>query len=50
MYKMLFGLFVVIALARNEDKVASALSLDLASKLVTARDCGIEDLLEVVDE
>jgi len=49
MYKMLFGLFVVIALARNEDKVASALSLDLVSKLVTARDCGIEDLLEVVE-
>jgi len=28
---------------------ASALSLDLASKIVTVLDCGIEDLLEVVD-
>ena len=36
-------------LARNDDKAAAALSLDLASKLVTALDCGIEDLLEVVE-
>jgi len=28
-------------------EVASALSLDLASKIVTVLDCGIEDLLEV---
>ena len=28
---------------------ASALSLDLASKIVTVLDCGIEDLLEVVE-
>jgi DNA-binding Xre family transcriptional regulator len=34
-------------LARNDDKAASALSLDLASKIVTVLDCGIEDLLEV---
>jgi hypothetical protein len=26
-----------------------ALSLDLASKIVTVLDCGIEDLLEVVE-
>jgi len=39
----------ITRLARNDDKAASALSLDLASKLVTALDCGIEDLLEVVD-
>jgi len=30
--------------------MTSALSLDLASKLVTALDCGIEDLLEVVEQ
>ena len=29
-------------------EAASALSLDLASKIVTVLDCGIEDLLEVV--
>jgi hypothetical protein len=28
---------------------ASALSLDLAGKIVTVLDCGIEDLLEVVE-
>jgi len=39
----------ITRLARNDDKAASALSLDLASKLVTALDCGIEDLLEVVE-
>ena len=38
----------ITRLARNDDKAAAALSLDLASKLVTALDCGIEDLLEVV--
>ena len=36
-------------LARSDDKGASALSLDLASKIVTVLDCGIEDLLEVVE-
>jgi DNA-binding Xre family transcriptional regulator len=36
-------------LARNDEKGASALSLDLASKIVTMLDCGIEDLLEVVE-
>ena len=39
----------ITRLARNDDKAAAALSLDLASKLVTALDCGIEDLLEVVE-
>ena len=38
----------ITRLARNDQKAAAALSLDLASKLVTALDCGIEDLLEVV--
>jgi DNA-binding Xre family transcriptional regulator len=56
------GSFVVLAvaagvaattitrLARSDQKAASALSLDLASKLVTALDCGIEDLLECVND
>ena len=39
----------VTRLARTDDKAASALSLDLAGKIVTVLDCGIEDLLEVVD-
>ena len=39
----------ITRLARNDEKAAAALSLDLASKLVTALDCGIEDLLEVVE-
>jgi DNA-binding XRE family transcriptional regulator len=33
----------------DDPKAASALSLDLASKIVTVLDCGIEDLLEVID-
>jgi len=33
----------------DDSKAASALSLDLASKIVTVLDCGIEDLLEVVE-
>ena len=37
-------------LARDDDKAAAALSLDLASKLVTALDCGIEDLLEIYSD
>jgi hypothetical protein len=39
----------VARLARTDEKAASALSLDLASKIVTVLDCGIEDLLEVVE-
>lgn len=38
----------IARLARTDDKAASALSLDLASKIVTVLDCGIEDLLEVI--
>jgi DNA-binding Xre family transcriptional regulator len=37
----------ITRLARNDDKAASALSLDLASKIVTVLDCGIGDLLEI---
>jgi DNA-binding Xre family transcriptional regulator len=40
----------ITRLARTDDKAASALSLDLASKIVTALDCGIEDLLEVTEK
>ena len=39
----------ITRLARNDDKAASALSLDLASRIVTVLDCRIEDLLEVID-
>ena len=41
----------ITRLARSADdpKAASALSLDLASKIVTVLDCGFEDLLEVVN-
>ena len=39
----------VTRLARSDEKAASALSLDLAGKIVTVLDCGIEDLLEVVE-
>jgi DNA-binding Xre family transcriptional regulator len=39
----------ITRLARNDQKAASALSLDLAGKIVTVLDCGIEDLLEVVE-
>jgi len=38
---------IVTRLARSDNKAASAVSLDLASKIVTMLDCGIEDLLEV---
>ena len=38
----------ITRLARTDEKAAAALSLDLASKIVTVLDCGIEDLLEVV--
>jgi DNA-binding Xre family transcriptional regulator len=40
----------VARLARTDGKAASALSLDLASKIVTVLDCGIEDLLEVIQD
>jgi len=40
----------ITRLARNDDKAASALSLDLAGKIVSVLDCGIEDLLEVVEQ
>ena len=39
----------ITRLARTDDKAASALSLDLASRIVTVLDCGISDLLEVVN-
>ena len=41
----------ITRLARDpgDPKSASALSLDLASKIVTVLDCGIEDVLEVTD-
>ena len=41
----------ITRLARHVDdpKAASALSLDLASKIVTVLDCGIEDLPKIVD-
>ncbi len=39
----------ITRLARTDDKAASALSLDLASRIVTVLDCRIEDLLEVVE-
>jgi DNA-binding Xre family transcriptional regulator len=40
----------ITRLARTDDKAASALSLDLASKIVTVLDCEIEDLLEVTEK
>ena len=40
----------ITRLARTDDKAASALSPDLASKLVAVLDCGIEDLLEVTEK
>ena len=40
----------ITRLARTDDKAAAALSLDLAGRIVTVLDCGIEDLLEVCDE
>ena len=39
----------ITRLARNDQKAASALSLELAGKIVTVLDCGIEDLLEVIE-
>ncbi|MCX5946661.1 MAG: helix-turn-helix domain-containing protein [Cyanobacteria bacterium] len=40
----------ITRLARNDDKAASSLPLDLAGKIVTVLDCEVEDLLEVVDD
>ena len=40
----------ITRLARSDEKSASALSLDLAGKILTVLDCGIEDLLEVVED
>jgi len=40
----------VARLARTDDKAASTLSLDHASKIVMVLDCEIEDLPEVVDD
>ena len=40
----------ITRLARTDDKAAAALSLDLAGRIVTVLDCGIGDLLEVVEE
>jgi DNA-binding Xre family transcriptional regulator len=40
----------ITRLARTDEKAASALSLDLAGKIVTLLGCEIEDLLEVIDE
>jgi len=39
----------ITRLARTNEQVASALSLDLSGKIVTVLDCGIADLLEVVE-
>jgi len=39
----------VARLARSDEKAATALSLDLAGKIVTVLDCGIGVLLEVVE-
>jgi len=41
----------ITRLARTADdpKAASVIYLDLASTIVTVLDCGIEDLLEIVD-
>jgi hypothetical protein len=38
-----------LARSAEDPKAAAALSLDLAGKVVTVLDCGIEDLLEVVE-
>jgi DNA-binding Xre family transcriptional regulator len=40
----------ITRLARTDDKAVLILFLDLASKIVTVLDCGIEDLLEVADK
>lgn len=40
----------ITRLARTDEKAASGLPLDLAGKILTVLDCGIEDLLEVVEQ
>ena len=40
----------ITRISRTDEKAASALSLDLAGKILTVLDCGIEDLLEVVED
>jgi len=40
----------ITRLARNDEKAATGISLDLASEIVSILDCGIEDLLEVVND
>ncbi len=39
----------ITRLARTDQKAASALSLDLAGRIVTVLNCRIEDLLEVLE-
>ena len=39
----------ITRLARSDEKAASALSLDLAGKILTVLNCEIGDLLEVVN-
>jgi DNA-binding Xre family transcriptional regulator len=40
----------VTRLARTDEKGASALSLDLAGKILTVLEVGIEDMLEIIEE
>lgn len=40
----------ITRLARTDDKAASSLSLNLAGKIVTVLEVGIEDLLEVTED
>jgi len=40
----------ITRLARTDDKAAASLPLDLAGKIVTVLEVGIEDLLEVVEQ
>ena len=40
----------ITRLARTDEKAAQSLSLELAGQILTILDCGIEDLLELVDE
>ena len=40
----------IARLPRTDEKAAAALSLDLAGKMVTVLECGIEDLPEVVPD
>jgi DNA-binding Xre family transcriptional regulator len=39
----------IARLARTDEKAATALSLDLASKIVTVLNCDISDLLSIVE-